>query len=161
VPDLQSLGGSLALACGIIAIVRRKRAFGGWLFYFFCQLLIGLALVAVSTNWTNYLPKEWSDPARYFLFVVSSLSRTAMLAAIGVICIVLVETRDAQWIAGLQYSLATYALLTIIKIPVDIYCFVGATARDTMSLGFPIVWMAYFSVSQRVRKVFREKSWER
>jgi hypothetical protein len=160
VPDLQSFGGSLALACGIIAIVRRKRAVGGWLFYFFCQVLIGLALVAVSTNWTNYLPRGWSDPARYFLFVLSSLSRTALLAAIAAIGIILVETRDAQWIAGLQYALATYGFLTILKLPVDIYCFSGATARDTLSLGFPIVWMAYFSASRRVRKVFREKSWE-
>lgn len=158
-PDLQSFGGSLSLACGIIAIVRRKRAVGGWLFYFFCQVLIGLALVAVSTTWSNYLPREWNDPARYFLFALSSLSRTAMLAAIAAIGILLVETRDAQWITGLQYALATYAFLTILKLPVDIYCFPGATARDTVSLGFPIVWMAYFSVSQRVRKVFREKSW--
>src|SRR5580704_16970355 len=142
-PDLQSLGGSLALACGVVAMVRRKRAVGGWLFYFFCQVLIGLALVAVSTNWHNYLPREWSDPAQYFLFVLSSLSRTLLLAAIAAIGMILVEPRDAQWITGLQLALATYAVLTVLKLPVDIYCFSGATARDTLSLGFPLVWMAY------------------
>ena len=52
-PDLQSLGSSLAIACGIVAILRRKYAIGGWLFYFFCQVLIGLALVAVSTRWRS------------------------------------------------------------------------------------------------------------
>ena len=158
-PDLQSFGSSLAIACGIVAIVRRKYAIGGWLFYFFCQVLIGLALVAVSTHWRSYLPREWSDPSRYFLFTVSSLSRTALLAAIGVVCLLLVETRKAQWIAGLQYALATYAFMTILKLPVDVYCFPGATTRDTLSLGFPVVWMAYFAMSRRVTKVFREKSW--
>lgn len=158
-PDLQSFGGSLALACGIVAIVRRKQPIGGWLFYFFCQVLIGLALVAVSTHWKYYLSREWNDPARYFLFAVSSLARTALLAAIAAICVLLVETRDARWLTGLQYALATYAFLTILKLPVDLYCFSGATTRDAMSLGFPVVWMAYFSASRRVREVFVEKSW--
>jgi len=157
--DLQSLGGILALLCGIIAMARRKRAIGGWLFYFFCQVMLGLALVAVSTHWRYYSPREWNDPIRYFLFVLSNLSRTIILASIGAMCVLLVETRDAPWIVGLQYGLATYAFLTILKIPVDNYCFPGATSRDSLSLAFPVVWMGYFAVSQRVRKVFFEKSW--
>ena len=157
--DIQSFGSALALACGLIAIVRRKRAIGGWLFYFFCQVFIGLALLAVSTHWKYYLPREWSDPLRYFLFTLSSLSRMVLLAAVAIICIVLAETRHAQWITALQYALAAYAFSTVLKILVDIYSFPGAASRDAMSLGFPLVWMAYFSVSERVRKVFREKTW--
>lgn len=158
-PDLQSSGGILALVCGVVAMARRKHAIGGWLFYFFCQVLLGLALVTASTHWKLYSPSQWSDPGRYFLFALSNLSRTALLAAIGAMCMLLAETRDAEWIAGLQYALATYAFLTLLKLPVDTYCFPGATGRDTMSLAFPLVWMGYFAVSVRVRKVFFEKSW--
>lgn len=158
-PDLQSLGGVLALLCAIVAVLRRKHAIGGWLFYFFCQVLLGLALVAVSTHWKYYSPREWNDPVRYFLFTLSNLSRTVLLAAIAVICMRLAETREWHWIAGLQYALATYAFLTVLKLPVDLYCFPSALNRDTMSLAFPVVWLGYFSVSVRVRKVFLEKSW--
>jgi hypothetical protein len=157
-PDLQTFGGSLALACGIVAIIRRKRAIGGWLFYFFCQVFLGLALVAASTHWQNYSPSEWDSPARYFLFILSNLSRVVLLAAIAVIGILLVETREWCWVICLQYALATYAFLTILKLPVDTYCFPSATTRDAMSLAFPVVWMGYFAVSQRVRKVFLERS---
>lgn len=158
-PDLQSFGGSVALACGIVAIIRRKRAIGGWLFYFFCQVLLGLALMAASTHWKNYSPDEWDTPARYFLFTLSNLSRLLLLAAIAIIGIALVETRAWHWVIALQYTLATYALVTILKLPVDNYCFPPATRRDAMSLAFPVVWMGYFAASRRVRRVFLEKSW--
>jgi hypothetical protein len=158
-PDIQSLGSGLALACGLIAIGRSKRAIGGWLFYFFCQVFIGLALLGASTHWRYYLSHQWSDPLRYFLFTLSSLSRMALLASVAVLSALLLETRHPAWIAALQYALATYAFLTLLKVPVDLYCFPGAASRDTMSLGFPLVWMAYFAISRRVKKVFVDKSW--
>jgi hypothetical protein len=154
VPAFQALGGAFAVLCGAAAIARRKHAIGGWLFYFFCQVLLGLALVIVSTHWTMYTPRDWSDPTRYFLFTLASLSRVVLLVAIAALCILLAETRDGQWIAGLRYALATYAFLTLLKLPVDIYCFPSALTRDALSLAFPLVWMAYFSLSERVRRVF-------
>src|ERR1017187_1826241 len=158
-PDIQSLGGGLPLAFGWISNGRSKRTIGGWLFYFFCQVLLGLVLVAASTHWRNYSPSEWDSPARYFLFTLSNLSRVVLLAAIAVIGILLVETREWHWVIALQYALATYAFLTILKLPVDTYCFPSATRRDAMSLAFPVVWMGYFAVSRRVRKVFLERRW--
>ena len=138
------------------AVPRRKRAIGGWLFYFFCQVLLGLALVAASTHWKYYSPGEWTDPVRYFLFAISSLSRTVLLAAIAAICSLLVATRGRHWVAALEFALAIYAFLTILKLPVDSYCFPSATTRDALSLTFPVVWMIYFAVSERVKRVFGE-----
>lgn len=153
-PDPESFGGLLALACAMVAVARRNRPIGGWLLYFFCQVVLGLALIAASTHWQNYLSVEWIDPARYFLFVLSSLSRIILFVAIAVICILAVDTRAWRWIVALEYALATYAFVTILKLPVDIYCFPSATSRDTLSLAFPVVWMVYFAVSRRVRRVF-------
>ncbi len=157
--DIQSLGAALALLCGIVAILRRKQPIGGWLFYFFCQVLLGLALAIGSTHWTLYAPRAWSDPTRYFLFALASLSRVVILVATAALCALLAETRDWRWIAGLRYTLATYAFLTILKLPVDAYCFPSALTRDTGSLAFPLVWISYLSLSVRVRQVFYEKSW--
>jgi hypothetical protein len=159
VPNLESLGGTLALLCAVAAVVRRKHAIGGWLFYFICQVVLGLTLVAAGTHWRYYSTREWSDPLRYFLFTLSNLSRVVLLAAIGVVFVLLAETRDRQWVGGLQYALATYAFLTVVKLPVDMYCFPSSVNRDALSLAFPVVWMAYFALSARVRKVFLEKSW--
>lgn len=157
--DFQTLGTALAILCGVIAILRRKHPIGGWLFYFFCQVLLGLALAIGSTHWTMYSSSDWNDPTRYFLFTLASLSRVVMLVATAMMCALLAETRDWHWIAGLQYTLATYAVLTLLKLPVDMYCFPTALNRDAGSLAFPLVWMSYLSLSVRVRKVFFEKSW--
>ncbi|HEX3742395.1 MAG TPA: hypothetical protein VHW09_00630 [Bryobacteraceae bacterium] len=152
--SLQSLGGGIALVFGIVAILRRNCAIGGWLFYFFCQVLLGLALAAASTHWGNYSPDQWDTPLRYFLFAVSNLSRIVLLAAISVVCILMADTRAWHWVVALQYALAAYGVLTVVKLPVDAYCFPSATARDALSLAFPAVWMVYFGVSVRVKKVF-------
>jgi hypothetical protein len=152
--DFQSIGGGLALLCGIAAIARRKYAIGGWLFYFYCQVFLGLALIGASTHWQSYLPRAWNDPARYFAYAVSNLSRVTLLAAIGAICIRLARARERQWVCGLQYALATYAFLTILKLVADFYCFPAAARRDALSLAFPVVWMVYFGASRRVRQVF-------
>jgi hypothetical protein len=82
-----------------------------------------------------------------------------LLAALAAICMLLAETREWHWIVSLRYALATYAFLSVLKLPVDMYCAPSSVNRDAMSLAFPVVWMGYFSVSVRVRKVFREKSW--
>ena len=156
---LETFGGILALVCGVAAIVRRRKAIGGWLFYFFCQVLLGLALVAASTHWNYYSPDVWADPGSYFLFTLSGLSRAVLLAAVAVICFLAAETRAWHWIVALQFALTTYGFLTVLKLPVDLYCFPSATPRDAMSLFFPAVWIVYFSVSNRVRKVFLDKTW--
>jgi membrane-bound metal-dependent hydrolase YbcI (DUF457 family) len=158
-PALESLGGVAALVCGIVAAMRRKQAIGGWLFYFFCQVLLGLTLAIATTHWTMHAPREWSDPVRYFLFTLASLSRVVLLVAVAAVSLLLAETRDGQWVTALQYALAAYAFVTLLKLPVDAYCFPSALSRDTGSLAFPVVWMAYFTTSLRVRRVFREKSW--
>jgi hypothetical protein len=154
-PALESFGGAAALVCGVIAVMRRKQAIGGWLFYFFCQVLLGLTLAIASTHWTLYAPREWSDPVRYFLFTLASLSRVVLLIAVAMVGLLLAETRDRQWVTAQQYALAAYALVTLLKLPVDAYCFPSALSRDTGSLAFPVVWMAYFAMSLRVRQVFR------
>jgi hypothetical protein len=158
-PDFQSIGGMLALLGGIAAVMRRKHAIGGWLFYFFCQVLLGLALIGATTQWKFYLPQSWIAPAPYFLYALSSLSRTLLLAAIAAVSIEVVRTREWGWICGLQYALLTYAFLTILKVLVDIYGFPAAATRDALSLSFPCVWIVYFGASRRVRRVFLDKTW--
>lgn len=152
-PDLQFLGTSAAFACAIVAVLRRKQAIGGWLFYFFCQVFIGLFLLVVSTHWKYYLPRQWHDPLPYFLFTLSSLSRMAIFGAVAAVCVLLIESRDSRWIGALQLALLAYAITTFLKVFVDAYCFPSATSRDAVSLGFPLIWAIYLSLSRRVKSL--------
>ena len=67
--------------------------------------------------------------------------------------------REWRWVSGLRYALITYAFVTVVKLLVDIFHFPEAVTRDTLSLAFPLVWVVYFQMSIRVRRVFLEKSW--
>ena len=56
-------GTSLALLAAIVAILLRRRAIGGWLLYFFLQVLLGLGLIVITTHWKRYLSTDWVEPA--------------------------------------------------------------------------------------------------
>lgn len=150
-------GSALALAGGVIAILLRKRAVGGWLLYFIWQVVLGLGLAIGTTRWNRYLPGAWFDGRQYFSYAVANLSRLILLAALGLIWIVLVKTREWQWVSAMRYALATYAFLTILKLLVDTFLAPENAGLDALSLAFPLVWMVYFGVSRRVWLVFHEK----
>ena len=153
-------GSSLALVAGIVAVLRRRQAVGGWLFYFFCQVVLALLLIAATTHWNLFLPSAWSGPDLYFLYTLSNLPRIALLAEIALVSAMLVGTREWQWVSGLKYALAAYAFLTVVKLLVDAVWFPESARLDLLSLSFPCVWVLYFDISRRVRRVFLEKSWK-
>jgi hypothetical protein len=152
-------GSSLALVGGLVAIWRRKQAIGGWLFYFFCQILVALFLIAGTTRWSRFLPRSWDDPQLYFLYALTNLSRTILLAEIAIISVRLLGTRQWHWVAALKYALVTYAFLTLLKFLIDLVWFPTTVGLDALSLSFPCVWILYFHISRRVRRVFLDKSW--
>jgi hypothetical protein len=156
----QFNGSSLALLGGVVAIFRRKQAIGGWLFYFFCQVLVALLLIAGTTRWSRFLPGSWDDPLLYFLYALTNLSRTILLAEIAVISVRLLGTRQWQWVSALKYALVTYAFLTVLKFVVDLVWFPATVGLDALSLSFPCVWILYFDISRRVRRVFLDKNWQ-
>ena len=160
--DFQFNGGiAVAAAAGVVAIVRRRHAIGGWLLYFFFQLLLGLALVLLTTHWTRYLSRNWSSPLHYFLYTITSLSRLILLAAIAAVTAGLFYMRSWGWANAVKLSLVAYGFLTILKLLVDVLYFPESVRLDITSLAFPFVWLCYFSVSGRVRAVFLNKNWKK
>jgi hypothetical protein len=79
---------------------------------------------------------------------------------IAIIAMELFHTREWPWVAGLRLALITYAFLGVVKLLVDIFHFPDNVRLDTLALTFPCVWIVYFSVSRRVRRVFLDKSWQ-
>ena len=152
-------GSTLALAGAVVAILLRKRAIGGWFFYFFWQVLLGLGLIATTTRWNMYLSGSWADAGPYLGYLLANLSRALWLVVVGAVWLTLAATREWDWVCGLRYTLAVYGLLTLLKLVVDQAYFPEHTRLDALSLAFPGAWMVYFSVSQRVRRVFRDKTW--
>ena len=153
--DSQLNGGGLALLAAIIAIFCRRRDIGGWLLYFFFQVVLGLGLVLSTTHWGRFLATAWGDPRMYLLYTLSSLPRFIMLAAVAAITLTLFQTRARHWVTALTLALVTYGLLTLVKLQVDVFFFPDTVRLDALSLAFPVVWVVYFAESRRVQRVFR------
>ena len=147
-------GSGLALAGGVAGFPAAETPVGGWLFYFFWQVLLGLGLTAATTPWRMYRAAAWDDGAQFFLYAIPNLSRDVLLLAVGMVWIVLVKTRGWQWVAAVRYALAMYAVLTLVKIAVDMAYLPENTPLDILSLTFPGAWMVYFGTSRRVQAVF-------
>jgi hypothetical protein len=153
-PAPQFTGSSLALLAAVIAIFRRKRPIGGWLLYFFFQVVLGLALVFATTRWRRYLPDYWGDPSQYLLYAISNLPRIILLIAICALTLLLFYTRQRQWVVAVRLTLLAYAVVTLVKLLVDALYFPENVRLTAISLAFPCVWMVYFAESRRVHRVF-------
>jgi hypothetical protein len=146
--------GTLMVVAGIVAAARQKHPIGGWLLFFFFQVFFGLVIVGTTTRWTLLLPNSWRDRNRYLLFTLSNLPLLVVLAAVAGISIALIQTHDRRWVSVLRYALIIYGVLTLLKVQADILDFPSIVSRDELSLIFPCIWVVYFSISRRVKRVF-------
>jgi hypothetical protein len=80
-PQGASSTASFTLIGSIIAGFRRDLPIGGWLFFFFRAVFIGLAatIVTVFGERTSLLPASWGNQTRYLPYVLGFAPRLASL----------------------------------------------------------------------------------
>lgn len=145
---------SLMLIGAIVAGVRRKSAIGGWLFFYFWQVLASCAIMIAYSDWPRYAPRGWANQVEYLVFVLAAAPRVMMLAALAALVVVLLRTRDWRWVVVTRYTLIIFSMFAFLSIGVDCLYFPERTVPDVGTLLFPVVYAMYFKVSARVRRVF-------
>jgi hypothetical protein len=154
------IASSLMWLGAIVAGVRRKQVIGGWLFFFFWQVVAGIAVTIVSADWSRYAPRAWKDQFKYFAFMLVTMPRIAILAAVAAIGVMLIRTYEWRWVIVMRYALIIYSVLGIVSVAADFIFFPERVSVDTATLIFPIAYTIYFYVSSRVRSVFLDRVWD-
>jgi hypothetical protein len=148
------------MALWFLAFIRRKQAVGGWLFVFFLQLFWLEIELMIRIPAMLMAPRYGGDriPAivagESQLGILLSLAMFAANTWIVVGAAGLLRTRKWRYViyvrAGLA-GLAGLAAVRIVKYPTT------ASWQDAL---FPVVFLPYFFLSQRVRRVYQTHDWD-
>lgn len=148
----------ILIAAGI-AYVTRRRAIGGWLFYYYLVLYLSSALAVLMAIATlpNLHPDGW-DTFYWMLAVISYvpwlLSKLAEL--IWGSRLLIRSQRTARNLGIMRRIFGTQVALLIVSLIIGYAYFPedeNGNLMDIISLIVASVWCAYFYVSKRVRYV--------
>ena len=146
-----------------IAYLTRRRAIGGWLFYYYMGAYVGCALqlLFLPAIISNIAPNGWVSAKLYVLYLASTVPVVLSLFAQVIAATRLLIRRNERSVQILRIALAALFLTTAASIPIDVIYFNSGAeiALDALTLFSSGVWSLYFWKSVRVRKVFIENSW--
>jgi hypothetical protein len=156
----QPSAAGLVLIGAIVASLRRNHPIGGWLFFFFWGVAAGCIITITSINWATLAPRLWRDQVKFLAYVFTIAPGFAVMLAIAGVGLMLLWTYDRKWIVVLRYLLILLAVFSAISVLLDSYYFPSRVQAAVNSLGFPVGYAIYFSVSTRVRSVFIDRMWK-
>jgi hypothetical protein len=159
-PAQNSFFTILFVAWGI-AYLSRRRAIGGWLFYFYLQLFLSLlfSFIFLPGIISNLNPNSWDSSLRYVMFLASTVPTLVTQYVEVFAASRLLRTRNAANLNFLRIVLAVLAVASGVGMAIDLQYFVANAVFDVLTFVFALIWSLYFWRAQRVRKVFIENSW--
>jgi hypothetical protein len=159
-PAQNSFFSILFVAWGI-AYLSRRRAIGGWLFYFYLQLYLSLlfSFIFLPGIISNLGPNGWDSSLRYVMFLASTVPTIATQYVEVFAASRLLRTRNAANLKFLRIVLAVLVVASGVGMAIDIQYFETNAVFDVLTFVFAVIWSLYFWRAQRVRKVFVENSW--
>jgi hypothetical protein len=158
-PTVPGVGG-LGL---LIAYLTRRQKIGGWLLYYYMQLYLSLLVLLAGTfvSLEYFNPGRWARTDLYIWYLLSTvppISSQLFETAAGTY---LLARPTEQNVRRLQYAIGALLATTVVALLIDVKFFDDASslALDTLTIVFSTIWLAYFRVSVRVRRVFVERNW--
>lgn len=148
----------------LLVYLTRRREIGGWLFYYYLQLYMSLAMTVLFTAMSiqNVAPSRWDRTDLYAWFLLSwALPILAQCIEVVAATYLLIR-KSEQNLNLLRKGILALLITTGIALAIDIKFFSddpSAAAMDGMVLVFSCIWLAYFYQSVRVRRVFIERNW--
>jgi hypothetical protein len=148
---------SLWVAAGI-AYLTRRRAIGGWLFYYYLQLYGGalFTLLLSAQLIDNLKTTGWPSAALHTLFVLSVVPSLLVqaLELLFATRLLFRSQRNAKNLALLRYVLVASVVAAISGLAIDSVHFSGDVPLSVFGLIVSSIWCLYFFVSRRVKHVF-------
>ena len=151
-----------ALIMWYVCAKRKSQEIGGWLLYFYIQLYIGviISLLVGLASYENYLPRTWvEDPSLYPLFLLSALPGIIVLPIELVAAERLRKSRDVRFVRTLRTVLWVQLAAAAVGGVIDSAQFPDNLPLDALAIIWPSIWLPYFYVSKRVKRVFETKDW--
>lgn len=159
----NAFGAGLFLAWAIAHLTRR-RAFGGWLLYFYIQLYLSLviSLLFLPRVVANLTPTAWDSARLYALFFLSTVPVVLAQVFEAFAATLLLVRRNDTSLRLLRAALIALALCGGASLSLDIAYFSDAPTLffDGLTFGFACIWCLYFWKAKRVQMVFVERAWD-
>ena len=155
-------GPPAALVVAILCYALRKQPIGGWLLYYYISLYASLAvsLLLLATTLQNYSPARWQSTELYALAITTTALGQLPLLAQAVVATIFLKRREWEWLKLLRAILIAGVICIGLSIVLDSVFFRGdQTVLDWFALVWTVIWLAYFFVSKRVKRVFLSKDW--
>ena len=141
---------------------RRHKPIGGWLFYFYLQTYVGMAAASVA-YFDRILPLlrygHWLTQSATAFYALRSVLFLVMNAAQVFVATILLKRRSWILVSILRGVLFASLLAAISVVTIDLIYWPLSVPATLMAAPWPLVWLAYFSYSKRVEKVFKTKDW--
>jgi hypothetical protein len=146
----------MLLLVGLLALASyfaRTAPIGGWLMFFYLQTYAGIAfyIVAVGILFVQY-PFLSSGSDALFLF--GSVLHLIALLLVGGVATVALFGRKWFWVRNLQFALGVAIVLSLVSISVAAFQAPALVKARVVRFLYYGIWIAYFSQSARVRRVF-------
>ncbi|MBN1547237.1 MAG: hypothetical protein JW902_11305 [Syntrophaceae bacterium] len=145
-----------------IAYVTRRMAIGGWLFYYYLQLYIGvlLTIAFIPAIVNNLQPTGWEDKTIYGFFVFSIVPPllVKVLEVIFATRLLFKSQRNEKNVKTVRYVLLSSVIFSIISLVIDGYYFRENAGLSIYAVIFASIWCLYFFYSYRVDYVLSRRT---
>ena len=159
------------LIWGLACFLLRKRAFGGWLLYFYTGLLVGGIVMLASlaaVHWPSFSPTYWTGRFGYYLlFLVYQVPGhiVGLVLWLFAIRMLFKSQRNSKNLGNFQkllfvsvlFSAASLIIILVFgtEVLVD-----PSPALDIWNTGIALLTAVYFYRSQRVKMVLGGDDWD-
>jgi len=155
-------GGAGILIPFAIAYLSRRRAIGGWLFFFYLQLYLSflVSLFFIPQVLTNLNPSDWDDSFLYVMFFLSIIPALVITIIEVLVATLLLIRKTEHHVNLLRKVLIVMVVTSGATVWIDYSHFKDDSfiIFDVVSFIFAVIWLSYFYIARRVKLVFVERT---
>lgn len=145
-----------AVIFAIVSYLRRKQEIGGWLLYF-CYCIVGVLVISLADIVRHpqvFFHQQAQNSGFHLALILAVFPRLIAVIAMMTYTFVLLRTREWVWVERLRLALLVAAIIALISLALDAGFFPRSLFRNAARWIGLALWTLYFSVSERVRRVF-------